>query len=267
MIKESEISALLVSLNGLRVAQLLACQQAGLLIQRETAGNQTVDLTDLNEVVKMTKREEVDAFSPKIIHSQMKTLLLGNNIHIMTQALKGGDGPHLPQGLSEVNMYTKVISGSKQVAVVVKNLMAIPIPITKGIKVTQVAVVNAVPPVEIAPGTLEKLDEMQGIQQTRMTVEQRKELLFQQLNLSGLDKWSDRNQTAAQALLAEYHEIFSLEPGELGCTDLAKHEIQVGDNEPFKEMFQRIPPLMVDKVCAHMKEMLEVSAIHPSQSP
>ena len=34
-------------------------------------------------------------------------------MHVMTQALKGGDGPHLPHGLSVVNMYTKVISGSK----------------------------------------------------------------------------------------------------------------------------------------------------------
>ena len=50
----------------------------------------------------------------------MKTLLLGNNMHVMTQSLKGGDG-HLPHGLSVVNTYTEVISGSKQVAVVVKN--------------------------------------------------------------------------------------------------------------------------------------------------
>ena len=50
--------------------------------------------------------------------------------------------------------------------------------------------------------TLEKLDEMQGIQQTKMMVKQRKKLLLQQLDLSGLDKWSDGNQAAAQALLA-----------------------------------------------------------------
>ena len=31
--------------------------------------------------------------------------------------------------------------------------------------------------------------------------------------------------------------------------------------------FQRIPPLIVGKVCAHVKEMLELGAIHPSQSP
>ena len=45
--------------------------------------------------------------------------------------------------------------------------------------------------------------------------------------------WSKENQVAAHVLLAEYHDIFSLEPGELGCTDLVRHEIRVVDDEPF----------------------------------
>ena len=81
---------------------------------------QTVDLTNLNEVVKLTKKEEVDTFSSQIIHGQMKTLLLGNNMHVMTQSLKEGDEPHLPHGLSVVNTYANVISGSMWVAVVVE---------------------------------------------------------------------------------------------------------------------------------------------------
>ena len=50
--------------------------------------HQTVDLTDLKEVVKMIKKEEIDAFPSKIIHNQIKTLLLRNNMHVMTQARK-----------------------------------------------------------------------------------------------------------------------------------------------------------------------------------
>ena len=99
-----------------------------------------------------------------------------------------------------------------------------------------------------------------------MMVGQRKKLLFQLLDLSCLDKWSDGNQVAAQTLLAEYQDFFSVEPGKLGCTDLTKHESRVVDNEPFKERFQRIPCLVVDEDCEHMKEMLEVGAIHPNQS-
>ena len=83
---------------------------------------------------------------------------------------------------------------------------------------------------------LGKLDKMQGVQRAKMSVEQRREVLFQQLHLSGLEGWSPKKQ-AATCTLAKYHDIFSLEPGELGCTDLANHEIKVDDDEPFKERF------------------------------
>ena len=92
-------------------------------------------------------------------------------------------------------------------------------------------------------------------------------MLLQQLDLFGLEGWSEANQSATHTLLAESHDIFSLEPGELGCADLAKHEIRVVDNEPFKEWFQRIPPTMVDEVQTHVKEMLEAGTICPGQSP
>ena len=162
VIKESEIDELLVSLNGSRKAQLLVCQWVGLSIWKGTAANQTGS-NWLEWGSQTIKKEELDAFSSKIIHSQMKALLLENNMYVMTQSLKWGDGPHLPHVLSVVNMYTKVISGSKQVVVVVKNLTATSI--TKGVKVAQVVAVNAAPQVKVTPDTLEKTDEIQGIQQ------------------------------------------------------------------------------------------------------
>ena len=69
----------------------------------------------------------------------------------------------------------------------VKNLTTAPITITKGINVTQVVAVNMVPLMEAVPGMLEKLVEIQGIWQTRMPVVWRKGMLFQQLDLSGLE--------------------------------------------------------------------------------
>ena len=145
MIKESEINELSASLNGSRMAQLLAYQQAELSIQGEATIHQTVDLTNSKEMVKMTKEEEIGTFSSTIIHGQMKTMLLRSNMHVMTQALKECDGPHLPHDLSVVNTYTELISGSKQVEVVVKNLMTIPISIPMGVKVTHIVAANAVP--------------------------------------------------------------------------------------------------------------------------
>ena len=82
---------------------------------------------------------------------------------------------------------------------------------------------NTVPPVEVTPRTLEKLDEMQGVQCDGMSVEHRKEML------------------ASHNLLTKYHNIFSLESRELGCTNLAKHDIQVVDDEPFRRDFKGFP--------------------------
>ena len=96
---------------------------------------QTVDPTDLNDVVKMMMIEEIDTFLSKITHGQIKTIFLGNNMHIMMQ----------PPGLSVVNSHTEVATGSRQIAVIMKNLMAILITIVKGIKFTQVVAANALP--------------------------------------------------------------------------------------------------------------------------
>ena len=176
-------------------------------------------------------------------------------MHVMTQSLKGGNGPHFPNGLSVVNTYTKVISGSKQVLMVVKILMAPLITIAKGVKVAQVVAANVVLLVKVTPDTLKKLDEIQDIQWTKMMVELMKKLLFQQLDLY----WP------AQALLAEYHNIFSPTSGELGC--MYSTWDQGCWQWPFKESFWRISPPMVDAVHAHVNKMSEAGAIHPSQSP
>ena len=186
------------------------------------ATNQTMGPTDLNKAVKMIKKEEKEGFFIQDHKCLNKDHIFGEQ-HAHDDTDPGeGDGPCSPHGFSDMNTYTVIT-------------------IAKGIKVTQVIAMNVVPKVEVVLGTLEKLDEIQGIQQPRMSVEQRKEILFHQLELSVLEWWSDKNQATTHALLAEYHDIFSLEPGELGCSDLVKHEIRVIDGKPFKERFWRIP--------------------------
>ena len=60
--------------------------------------------------------------------------------------------------------------------------------------------------------------------------------------------------------------MFSLDLVELDCTHSTKHTIKVTDDTPFKERFRQIPPLMVEEVRNHLREMLESGAIRPSQS-
>ena len=98
-----------------------------------------------------------------------------------------------------------------------------------------------------------------------MTVRQRHGKLFDELDLSGLNSWAPELADAAHWLLAEYHDIFSLDPVELGCTHSTDHTIKVMNDTPFKERFRWIPPPMVEQVRNHLKEMLEFGAIRPSQ--
>ena len=72
--------------------------------------------------------------------------------------------PCLPHHLSVANTYTEMMTWNRHVAIVIKNQTAVLIIISKGIKVAWVVAVNRVPPVEVMPGTLEKIDEMQGVQ-------------------------------------------------------------------------------------------------------
>ena len=56
----------------------------------------------------------------------------------------------------------------------IKNQTALLLIIGKGIKIAWVVAVNSIPPAEVMPGTLEKLDEMHRIQQIKMSIEWRK---------------------------------------------------------------------------------------------
>ena len=100
----------------------------------------------------------------------------------------------------------------------------------------------------------------------KLLVRQRHGKLFDELDLSGLNSWAPELADAACWLLAEYHDVFSLDPVELGCTHSTEHTIKVTDDTPFKEQFRWIPPPMVEEVRNHLREMLESGAIRPSQS-
>ena len=69
----------------------------------------------------------------------------------------------------------------------------------------------------------------------KFTVRQKHGKLFDELDLSGLNSWAPELAHAASQLLAEYHDVFSLDLVELGCTHSIGHTIRVTDDTPFKE--------------------------------
>ena len=82
--------------------------------------------------------EKIEAFSSKIVHGHTKTVLLGNNMYIMTQAPEKGEEPCLPHCLSMANTYTEMATGSRCITIGIKNQTAALIIIGKGVKVTWV---------------------------------------------------------------------------------------------------------------------------------
>ena len=85
-------------------------------------------------------------------------------------------------------------------------------------------------------------------------------------NLSDLGSWIPELADTTCWLLDKYHDVFSLDSMDLGCTHSTEHTIKVTDDTPFKEWFGQIPPPLVEEVRSHLWEMLEPGAIRPSQS-
>ena len=130
------------------------------------------------------------------------------------------------------------------------------------------AVANEVPGTVVADGTVGTLRTRRWTKEGHagLSVKERRKVLFKELELSGLESWMEENKEKALNLLVEYHNIFMLEDGEMGCTKAAKHKIEVTDPRPFKERLRNIPSGLLDEVEEHLDHMLDVGAIKPSKS-
>ena len=119
---------------------------------------------------------------------------------------------------------------------------------------------NEVPETVVPDGTVAALQTQRWAKEdhAELTIAERRKVLF--------ESWMKANKEKALNLLAEYHDIFALEDGEMGYTEAAKHKIEVTDLKPFKERPQNIPSGLLEEVKEHLDHMLDVGAIKPSKS-
>ena len=108
------------------------------------------------------------------------------------------------------NAYTELRKGSKNVIMVVRNSMAYPQTLRKKTPVARAVVVTWVPEPPVQTSLIEALGEDHGHQMHKLTVKQRQEKLFGELDLNKLESWPPKLAASAQSLLVEYHDIFSL---------------------------------------------------------
>ena len=141
----------------------------------------------------------------------------------------------LLQGLTIQNTYTELRQGSKKAVMVVRNSMAYPHTLQKKMPVARAVAALLVPEPPKEAQLQEEGDEPQEHYAPKLTAGQRHGKLFDKLDLSELDSWPPKLANANHWLLAKYHDMFLLDPTELGCTHSTKHMIKVTDGTPFKE--------------------------------
>ena len=236
--------------------------------------NTAEDPLDLDEKVLLTDKCMIPGFQSIIAHGHtQRMMMMGNWLNVMTQAPYPEDKADLPNGLYVMRTYMELKDGSRNVSLVLRNLTARPIYLARGQLIGRVAATNAVPEAQCSPELLKQLDNEgeDKPEPAKLSMQQRQELLLAALKKDGgldrLKEWPPELAKKAVALLLEFHHVFSLEPNEIGCTDATKHVIELMKDEPFKERFRHIAPPLVDEVFQHIQEMLDGSAIRPSQSP
>ena len=236
IMREMEVDALATHWVNARAAHLLAIRR---MVPVEVGDTQEkgYDTNQDSFAMYTQKVETLEPFSSHIILVMMMEAYLGECLNVMVQALYIQDGTLQP-GLTVQNTYAELRKGSKKAVVVVWNHTAYPQTLQKKTPMARAIPVQLLPKTP-EPESLPIPEEVCPDPQTpKLTIRQRRGKLFNVLDLSGLASWAPELADKACQLLAEYHDIFSLDPVELGCTHSTEHTIKVTDDTPFKEHFR-----------------------------
>ena len=75
------------------------------------------------------------------------------------------------------------------------------------------------------------------------------------------------DETKLCELLSEYHDVFSLEEGERGQTDLIEFSIDTGDARPIRHPLRRTPFAAKQEIACQLHKMQSAGVIQPNNSP
>ena len=206
----------LVMWANARVVHLLSVHRMA-PVEVGDAQKEEVDTNSYNQLIYSQNVETIEPFSSQVVPVKVGRAYGGECINIMVQALQTQDGTLL-QGLTVQNTYTELRKGSKKAVIVVRNNTAYLQTLQKKTPVARAVAVLPVSKPLKGEQLLEGADESNDSHIPRLTVRQRHGNLFDELDLSSLDSWTPKLGDATCWLLAKYHDVFSLDPMELGCT-------------------------------------------------
>ena len=93
----------------------------------------------------------------------------------------------------------------------------------------------------------------------------RRARLREMLDVSGL--LNQEQESLLKDFLVDHHEVFSVDPGERGETDLVQMNIDTGDASPCRQQARRMPFAVREEVAQQLKDMQQNGVIQPSSSP
>ena len=188
MMREAEVDTLAMPWANARAAHLLAVRR---MMPVEVGNDQEEEYnTDKDSLLMYTQKvETLEPFSSHVIPMKTSKVYLGEHINVMVQALYAQDGTLLP-GLTVQNMYTELRKGSKKAVVVVWNNTTYPQTLRKKTPMARAISVLPVPEPPKPKSLQVKDDANSDLHTPKMTIRQRCDKLFDELDLSGLDKWA-----------------------------------------------------------------------------
>ena len=227
---------------------------------------------DLDEKVLLKNKCTIPGFESVMVRGRThRTMMMEYRLNVMMQVPYLEDRANLLVGVYMIPMYSELQDSSRTMTIVLCNLMGKLVHLQAGRVIAWVLAANVVPEGKPTPELMKKLDKQDPESAPKkLSIEERQkllmELLWQDGGLDQLADWTPELARKFERQLMEYHDIFSLDKNEMGCTDAAEHIIELLDEEPFKERFWRIAPPLLDEVREHLQEMLDSGAIRPSQS-
>ena len=118
--------------------------------------------TDLDELVLLKNKVTIPAFESIILHCRtLRTMMMGYKLHVRTQATYPEDRANLLNSVYVVKTYTELCDGSRNVSVVLRNLMRKLVHLAARRPVAWVVAMNAIPDAAPSPEFLKKLDELE----------------------------------------------------------------------------------------------------------
>ena len=136
--------------------------------------NTMKDPLDLDEKGLLKEKCKLLGFQSLVIRGRtFWTMMMGNRLNIMTQALYVEDIANLPKRIYIMQMYTELRDRSRSVAVVIRNMSTHPVCLLAGKVIAQVTAANEVLAAKPSPELLRKLEqEDPAIVESKLTIKQ-----------------------------------------------------------------------------------------------